>query len=134
LSGETFSLEVATPRQRFSREVVSLRLRDTTGFFGVLRGHGPFLAVLVPSLGYYRDSRGNERFLAVDGGIFHVREGKAVLTSREVFEGDDPRSLAEIIEAAHTRRDAAEAAFAKTIEGIERAFLEKASAFSRENP
>lgn len=134
MNGGAFPLEVVTPQRRFSREVVSLRLRDTTGFFGVLRGHAPFLAVLVPSLGYYRDARGKEHFLAVDGGIFRVREGKAVLTSREVFEGDDARSLAEIIETAHSRRDAAESAFAKTIEGIERAFLEKTAAFGRENP
>ena len=134
MNGEAFTLEVVTPQRRFSREVVSLRLRDTTGFFGVLKGHCAFLAVLVPSLGYYRDSRGKEHFLAVDSGIFRVGKGKAILTSREVFEGDDARSLAETIENAHSRRDAAESAFSKTVEGIERAFLEKAAVFGRENP
>lgn len=70
----------------------------------------------------------------MDSGIFRVREGRATLTSREVFEGDDARSLAEAIENAHSRRDAAESAFSKTVEGIERAFLEKTASFGREKP
>ncbi len=134
MNGETFTLEVVTPLRRFSREVVSLRLRDGSGFFGILKGHVPFLAVLVPSLGYYRDERGQEHFLAVDSGILRVRGGKATLTSREVFEGDDARALSEAIENSHARRDAAESAFEKTVEGIERVFLEKTASFGRETP
>ena len=132
MSEETFSLDIVTPRGVLSREVRSLRLKDRTGFFGIMQGHCDFLTVLVSALGYYQDGDGSEHFLAVDGGIFHIRGGRATLTSGEVFECDDAKGLAEMIDSALARRDASERAFSRMIAGIEHSFLEKSAALARE--
>jgi F-type H+-transporting ATPase subunit epsilon len=130
----SFSLEIVTPLRVYASKVRSLRLKDRTGFFGIMPGHCDFLTLLVPSLGYYFDADGSERFLAVDGGIFTVRGGRATLTSREVFESDEAGRLAETIDTTLARRDASELAFSRMIEGIERSFLEKTAALGRGRP
>jgi F-type H+-transporting ATPase subunit epsilon len=130
----TFRLEIVTPLHVYAREVRSLRLKDRTGFFGIMRGHCDFLTLLIPSLGYYFDADGREHFLAVDGGIFTVRGGRATLTSREVFESDEAARLAETIDTTVARRDASELAFSQMIEGIERSFIEKSAALGRGRP
>jgi F-type H+-transporting ATPase subunit epsilon len=134
MSGETFTLVIASPRKLWSREVRSLRLRDGTGFFGILPGHCDFLTVLGTALGYYRDREDREHFLALDGGIFCMQGGRGTITSREVYEGDDAERLAEIIADSLAGRDASELAFLRMIEGIERSFLEKSAVLGRERP
>lgn len=121
----TFILRIVTPSRVFEREIVHARLRDASGFFGVMRGHADFLTVLLPSLCYYRDARGRERFLAVDEGIFTVEGGRAVLTSREVFESDEPEQLAEIVESTFLQRREAETALREMLGDMERSFMEK---------
>jgi F-type H+-transporting ATPase subunit epsilon len=116
----------------FEREIKHIRLKDETGFFGVIKNHIDFLTVLVPSLCYYRDANNREMFLAVDGGILDVREGTASLTSREVHESEDADKLAEIIEKTILDRTGAEQAFRKMLEGIERSFVEKTIEFVRQ--
>jgi len=127
-----FRLSVVTPTSMFEREIKHIRLKDETGFFGVMKNHIDFLTVLVPSLCYYRDSNNREMFLAVDGGILDVREGTASLTSREVHESEDADKLAEIIEKTILDRTGAEQAFRKMLEGIERSFVEKTIEFVRQ--
>lgn len=134
MNGETFTLKIVSPRQLWTREVRSLRLKDGTGFFGILRGHCDFLTVLVTALGYYVDREGREHFLALDGGIFSMLGGEGTITSREVYEGDDAERLAEIIDSSLAERDASEMAFLGMIERIERAFLEKSTLLGREKP
>ena len=130
MNEETFGLTIVTPHGISSRRVVSLRLKDRTGFFGVMKGHSDFLAVLVPAVGYFTDAAG-EHFLAVEGGIFRMREGAATLTSEEVFESDDAGRLAEEIDADMAQRGASELTISRMVEGIERSFLEKTAALSR---
>jgi F-type H+-transporting ATPase subunit epsilon len=130
----TFRLEIVTPFLVYAREVRSLRLKDRTGFFGIMPGHCDFLTLIVPSLGYYFDADDREHFLAVDGGIFTVRGGRATLTSREVFESDEAGRLAEAIDTTLARRDASELAFSRMIEGIKRSFIEKTAALARGRP
>ena len=127
-----FRLSVVTPTSMFEREIKHIRLKDETGFFGVMKNHIDFLTVLVPSLCYYRDVRDREMFLAVDGGILDVRGGIASLTSREVHESEDADKLAEIIEKTILDRTGAEQAFRKMLEGIERSFVEKTIEFVRQ--
>lgn len=107
------------------KEITYIRLKDGTGFFGILKGHTNFLTALVPSLCYYTDVNGREVFLAVDEGIVSVREGTVTITSKEVFESDNAEKLAEIIETTLTKRDESEIAFRGMFEGIERSFMEK---------
>ena len=127
-----FRLSVVTPTTMFERDIKHIRLKDETGFFGVMKNHIDFLTVLVPSLCYYRDVRDREMFLAVDGGILDVRGGIASLTSREVHESEDAEKLAEIIEKTILDRTGAEQAFRKMLEGIERSFVEKTIEFVRQ--
>jgi F-type H+-transporting ATPase subunit epsilon len=132
MSGSSFRLRIVTPAGIFSRDITLLRLKDESGFFGIMKGHIDFLTVLVPSLCYYRDENGREMFLAVDEGIFSVREGVATLTSKEIFESGDAEKLAELIESTFEQRRKAEAGLREMLGNIEKSFIEKTAAFLRE--
>lgn len=126
-----FRLEVVTPGQVSSRKVVSMRLKDGSGFFGIMKRHIDFVAVLAPALCYYTSEEGTEHFLAMETGIFSMRGGVATLATHELFESDDPEQLAEIIEQTMARRDESELALSRMISSIERSFFEKTAAFAR---
>jgi len=125
VSNSSFKLHIVTPTKITEKDITYIRLKDETGFFGILKGHTNFLTVLVPSLCYYTDVNGREVFLAVDEGIVSVREGTVTITSKEVFESDNAEKLAKIIETTLAKRDESEIAFRGMFEGIERSFMEK---------
>ena len=127
-----FRLSVVTPTSMFEREIKHIRLKDETGFFGVMKNHIDFLTVLVPSLCYYIDANDREMFLAVDGGILDVRGGTVSLTSREIHESEDAENLAEIIEKTILERTGSEQAFREMLEGIEKSFMKKTIEFMRQ--
>jgi F-type H+-transporting ATPase subunit epsilon len=131
MSDRSFRLTIVTPTQIRERDITHIRLKDETAFFGIMKGHSDFLTTLVPSLCYYSDLRGRETFLAVDGGILSVRGGEVTLTSREVYEGDDPGRLADIIEGAMAKQIESERALVTMLERLERSFIEKASAVTK---
>jgi len=134
MSAPSFALRVITPHTVFEREASYLRLRDRTGYFGIMRGHTGFLTLLETGLGYYRTSAGTEIFLAVDGGLFSVEGGRATISSPEVFEGDDAGALALRIEQTRMRRQESERIFSKMIDGLEREFLKKTLTFLQGRP
>jgi F-type H+-transporting ATPase subunit epsilon len=134
VNDSSFRLRIVTPVETTEKEVRHIRLRDATGFLGIMKGHTDFLTVLEPSLCYYTDVEGKEFFLAVDGGIFSMREGVASLTSRETYENTDAEKLAAIIEKTIMKRDESETALRGMLEGMERAFLEKCVAFVKRGP
>jgi F-type H+-transporting ATPase subunit epsilon len=127
----SFRLKIVTPTRIFEREIKHIRLKDATGFFGIMNGHVDFLTILLPSLGYYTDINDNEVFFAVDGGIFRVKEGVITLTSRGVFESEQAGKLSETIEETIFKRDKTERSFSAMLKGIERAFIEKTIEFER---
>jgi F-type H+-transporting ATPase subunit epsilon len=129
-----FRLRIVTPVQMTEKDIHHIRLRDGTGFFGIMKGHTDFLTVLEPSLCYYTDAEGKEFFLAIDGGILSIREGVVTLTSREVYESGDADKLAAIIHSAVVKRDESETVLRGMLEGIEKAFLEKSIAFIKRRP
>jgi F-type H+-transporting ATPase subunit epsilon len=131
MNDRSFHLTIVTPLKMEERDVTHIRLRDATGYFGLMKGHVDFLTMLEPSLCYYSDAGGKEIFLAVDGGILTVREGAVTITSREVYEGDDAERLKEIIETAAAKRKESERATVMMFESIERSFIEKAAAVTR---
>jgi F-type H+-transporting ATPase subunit epsilon len=131
MDGASFTLNIVTPAGMFTRDVRHVRLRDGSGFFGVMKGHADFLTVLVPSLCYYLDTDGREVFLAVDEGIFTVRDGVATLAAREVFESEDAGKLSEIIESAFENRRKSEETLREMLGDIEKSFMEKTIAFLR---
>jgi F-type H+-transporting ATPase subunit epsilon len=134
VSDTTFKLKIVTPLKITENYIKYIRLKDATGFFGVMKGHIDFLTVIEPSLCYYIDSNDTEVFLAVNGGVLRVMGGKVTLTSLEVFESDDAEKLSKIIEGTVAKSDKSETDFRKTLEGIERSFIEKTLEFVRGNP
>jgi F-type H+-transporting ATPase subunit epsilon len=128
VSGSSFTFRVVTPSRITEKEITHVRLKDKTGFFGIMKDHTDFLTVLEPSLCYYTDDAGKEFFLAVDGGVLAVKDGTVSLTSREVYESGDAGALAAIIEKAILKRDESEIALRGMLEGIERSFMEKSLA------
>lgn len=131
MSNTSFRLNIVTPTKMFERDIRYIRLKDETGFFGIMKGHIDFLTVLVPSLCYYIATNTKEIFLAVDGGILSVRGETVSLTSKQVFESEDSEKLAEIIENTIWKREESEKTFLKMLEGIERSFMEKTIEFIR---
>ncbi|MEJ2314880.1 MAG: F0F1 ATP synthase subunit epsilon [Nitrospirota bacterium] len=131
MTGRPFDVEIITPLQTLTRKVRHIRLEDETGYFGVMRGHMDFVTVLQPSVGYYSDVEGREVFLAVEGGVLLVRDGRVTLTSRGVFENTDPEKLKQTIEESMKRKERSEAAYASLVRGLERAFLEKSVEMER---
>lgn len=128
MNDSLFRFRMVTPLKITETDISYIRLKDKTGFFGILKGHANLLSVLEPSLCYFTDASGNEVFLAVDGGVLSVRDGKVCLTSREVYESSDSKKMGDIIEKTILKRDTSEMVLRGTIEGIEKAFMEKSIA------
>jgi F-type H+-transporting ATPase subunit epsilon len=125
MNDSLFTLRIVTPPKTAEKRIKAIRLKDETGFFGIMKGHINFVTALVPSLCYYLDENDREVFLAVDGGIVSIKEGMMTITSREIFESDDAEKLAEIIENTMVKKDSSERSFLNMIKGIERSFMEK---------
>jgi F-type H+-transporting ATPase subunit epsilon len=134
VSNSTFKLKIVTPLKITENDIKYIRLKDATGFLGIMKGHIDFLTVIEPSLCYYIDSNDREIFLAINGGVLRIKGGKVTLTSLEVFESDDAEKLSEIIEGTVAKRDKSETDFHKTLEGIEKSFIEKTLELVRGNP
>jgi F-type H+-transporting ATPase subunit epsilon len=134
VSNSTFKLKIVTPLKITENDIKYIRLKDATGFFGVMKGHIDFLTFIEPSLCYYIDSNDREVFLAVNGGVLRIKGGKVTLISLEVFESDDAEKLSEIIEGTVAKRDRSETDFRMTLEGIEKSFIEKTFELVRGNP
>ena len=131
MNGPLFKLKIITPSKVFEREVTHIRLRDESGFFGILAGHADFITALPPSLGYYSDPHGRETFIAVNEGILSVKDGLVTLSAREVFESGDAGQLSELIKKEAMGRSKTEAGLSGMLKGMERAFIEKTVRFER---
>ncbi|HZV45792.1 MAG TPA: F0F1 ATP synthase subunit epsilon [Thermodesulfovibrionales bacterium] len=131
MSDSLFTLRIVTPPKITEKRIKTIRLKDGSGFFGIMKGHINFVTAIEPSLCYYLDENDREVFLAVDGGIVRVKGGMVTITSRAIFESDDAEKLAEIIENTIVKRDSSERSFLNMIKGIERSFMEKTLEFVR---
>lgn len=131
MSDSLFTLKIVTPPKITEKRVKAIRLKDGSGFFGIMKGHINFVTAIEPSLCYYLDENDKEVFLAVDGGIVSIKGGMVTITSRAIFESDDAEKLAEIIENTMVKRDSSESSFLNMIKGIERSFMEKTLEFIR---
>jgi F-type H+-transporting ATPase subunit epsilon len=132
MTGPFFKIRIVTPLQILEREIQHIRLRDKSGYFGIMKGHADFLTTLEPALGYYTGRDGEEVFVAVNGGVLNVRDGEVALTSREVYESRDAKKLSGIIQEAVLKKQRAEAAYMSKLEGLEKSFLEKTVKLERE--
>jgi F-type H+-transporting ATPase subunit epsilon len=125
MSDSLFTLKIVTPQKITEKRIKAIRLKDETGFFGIMKGHINFVTILEPSLCYYIDENDREVFLALDGGVAGIKRGMVTITSRAIFESDDAGKLSEIIENTMVKRDSSERSFYNMIKGIERSFIEK---------
>ncbi len=75
-------------------DVHHVRAEDSTGAFGIQPGHAEFLTALTVSVVSHRDGEGVERYVAVRGGVLHVRRGAVVeVATSEGLAGDDLDAL-----------------------------------------
>jgi len=95
--GRSLKLEVVTPeRIVLSTEVDSLILPGVLGYLGVLPGHAPLVTQLTPGVVFYR-FRGEEKRLAVSGGLAEITGGKVLLLA-------DTAEKAEEIDVERAKR------------------------------
>ncbi len=120
-----FTARFITPLATFERRLRSLRLRDASGYFGIMKGHRDFMTALVPSLGFYRDADGIETFLAVKGGLVLVRRGLVTVLSREIVESADADRLGQMLREEMEKKDLYESSFRDTLSGMEKSFWKK---------
>jgi F-type H+-transporting ATPase subunit epsilon len=86
-----------------------LRAEDPSGAFGIEPGHADFLTTLSICVVIWRDDGGIEHYVAVRGGVLHVRTGKVVeIATREAVVGDDLGHLRIQVLAAMTENVEAE--------------------------
>ena len=75
-------------------DVLYIRAEDETGSFGILTGHADFLTVLAVSVLSWRNTQGDERHVAVRGGVLVVETGSAVrVATREAVAHHDLAAL-----------------------------------------
>lgn len=132
MNNPVFNLNIVTPSGILVKEIQALRLADETGSFGIMKGHMDFLTVLQPSLGYYIDAEGKETFVAVDGGILSIRGEAVTLTTKELFESEEPEKLSAIMEQTIQKKKKSEQSFSGMLQGIEKSFIEKAVSLGRD--
>lgn len=87
-------LRIVTPLSVVvDEDIDSLRAEDSSGGFGILEGHAPFLTALAISIVSWRQA-GHERFCAVRGGVMTVSGSTGIaVAAREAVTGDDIATL-----------------------------------------
>ena len=105
---------VAADRQLWTGDVVNLIARTTEGDMGILPGHEPIMAALVPCVVEIVTADGRGETLAIDGGFISVAEGKVWILSNEALMGgevtlDAARMEQAELQQAHERGDLTDA-------------------------
>jgi F-type H+-transporting ATPase subunit epsilon len=122
-------LKVLLPSEVLLDEEVAMVVAEAeNGSFALLPRHIDFVSALVPGILSYESSEGEERFLAVDGGIL-VKAGPEVLVS--TLNAVISTSLQELRETVETQfrvlseqETSARSALARLEMGFIRRFLE----------
>lgn len=124
------ALELVTPDHALVHEAVDeIQLPGAEGYFGVLPGHTPLLALLGVGQMWYR--RGTEKtFLAVAGGTAEVLPDRVIVLSQTAERADEIDVMRA--EAAKKRAETALAKSAR-IEDVEIARIALLRAISRLN-
>ena len=80
MNGPQFSLEVVTlKRVIFSGMVEGITAPGTVGYFGVLRGHTPFVSGLRAGVFTFILPRGQKKTIAISGGFLLTDGEKAIV-------------------------------------------------------
>ncbi|HMR50836.1 MAG TPA: F0F1 ATP synthase subunit epsilon [Arachnia sp.] len=80
---------VAADREVWSGGAVNVIARTTEGDIGILPGHEPMVAALVPSVVEIVGADGRTRIMAVDGGFISVAQGRVSILSQEVRRAEE---------------------------------------------
>jgi len=91
-------------------EALSVIARTTEGDLGVLPGHEPFLAALVPCAAEVLTAAGNREVLALDGGFISVADNRVSVLSQfaKVAKEIDLTAAEHELAAAEKRLNAGE--------------------------
>lgn len=87
-------LRIVTPLSVVvDEDIDSLRAEDSSGSFGILPGHAPFLTALTLSIVSWRRAE-HERFCALRGGVLTLGTDAVVaIATREAVTGDHLETL-----------------------------------------
>lgn len=129
MAEKTMRLAVFTPAQTvFDGQVRSLRAFGLDGAFGILPRHIDFAAPLVAGVMSLIDDEGEERFIAVDGGVLLKIEDAVRVATRRAVPGKALSSLRDTVErsflALSEHEKEARSAVARLEAGIVRRFLQ----------
>lgn len=80
---------VSADRQVWSGDAVNIIARTVEGDIGILPGHEPLLAVLVPGVVEIVTDDGRSETLVVDGGFISVAHGHVSVLSQEASLGHE---------------------------------------------
>ncbi len=78
---------VSPEEELFTGEAEFIRAKTVEGDIGILAGHVPLLAQLVPCEVKVRISGGSEESFRIDGGFMTVKEDKVIILAEELGEG-----------------------------------------------
>ena len=101
---------VSADRQVWAGDVTNIIARTTEGDVGILPGHEPMMAALVPCAVEIITADGRRETLAVDGGFISVADGKVWILSQDAVMGHEVSLKEAFAEAAplNTARDSGE--------------------------
>ena len=92
-------LKILLPSEVLLEETVSkVSAEAGNGCFTLLPRHIDFVTSLVPSIFTYATEAGEERFLAVDGGILVKRGDEVFLSTTRAVPGPRMEDLRELVE------------------------------------
>ncbi len=98
-------LRIVTPTEvALDAEVAHVTMEDPTGSLGVRSGHAPMVTPLVRSILTARDGNGNDRYLALDGGVALVNRDVVEVVSRQAVESEDLAHLEDEVLEQFRRR------------------------------
>lgn len=90
---------VSADRQVWAGDAINIIARTTEGDLGILPGHEPLMAALVPCVVDIVTSDGRSETLAVDGGFISVAEGNVWILSQGAVMGNEVT-----LDAAYSQR------------------------------
>lgn len=94
---------VSAQRQLWTGDVINIIARTTEGDIGILPGHEPLMAALVPCVVEIVTADGRSDTLAVDGGFISVAQGHVWILSQEGVMGQEVTLDLAYREAAELR-------------------------------
>ncbi|MBU0463636.1 MAG: F0F1 ATP synthase subunit epsilon [Proteobacteria bacterium] len=119
---EKLFLEVVTPQKAIVSEEVEIVIAPgSEGEFGVLKGHTTFLTSLKIGTLRYKDAKGKERYLFINGGFAEVLPDKVTILAESAERRRDID-----VERAKRAKERAEKRLAEKSEGMDFARAEVA--------